>query len=46
MKQKLQMAPSSANNQLQVFVLLVLEMALFMLLIVPMPFNVKRKIFT
>ncbi|KAL2210465.1 B-cell receptor-associated 31-like protein [Sarocladium strictum] len=29
-----------------VFVLLVLEMALFMLLIVPMPFNVKRKIFT
>jgi hypothetical protein len=26
--------------------LLVFEMALFMLLIVPMPFNVKRKIFT
>ncbi|KAF4339094.1 endoplasmic reticulum transmembrane [Fusarium beomiforme] len=29
-----------------VFLLLVFEMALFMLLIVPMPFNVKRKIFT
>ena len=29
-----------------VFVLLVLEMALFMLLIVPLPFGVKRKIFT
>ncbi|KAF4446267.1 hypothetical protein F53441_10069 [Fusarium austroafricanum] len=29
-----------------VFMLLVFEMALFMLLIVPMPFNVKRKIFT
>lgn len=29
-----------------VFVLLVLEMALFMLLIVPMPFSLKRKIFT
>ncbi|KAF7546229.1 hypothetical protein G7Z17_g8577 [Cylindrodendrum hubeiense] len=29
-----------------VFLLLVFEMALFMLLIVPLPFNVKRKIFT
>jgi B-cell receptor-associated protein 31 len=29
-----------------VFVLLVLEMALFMLLIVPMPFTLKRTIFT
>jgi len=29
-----------------VFILLMLEMALFMLLILPMPFNVKRKIFT
>ncbi|KAK7408770.1 Endoplasmic reticulum transmembrane protein 3 [Neonectria magnoliae] len=29
-----------------VFVLLVFEMTLFMLLIVPLPFNVKRKIFT
>ncbi|KAF4976961.1 hypothetical protein FZEAL_6431 [Fusarium zealandicum] len=30
----------------QVFVLLVFEMALFMALILPMPFNVKRKLFT
>jgi len=29
-----------------VFLLLVFEMALFMLLIIPLPFNVKRKIFT
>ncbi|KAK0384080.1 hypothetical protein NLU13_8169 [Sarocladium strictum] len=29
-----------------VFVLLMLEMALFMLLIIPMPFTIKRKIFT
>jgi B-cell receptor-associated protein 31 len=29
-----------------VFMLLVFEMGLFMLLIFPMPFNVKRKIFT
>ncbi|KAH6990761.1 B-cell receptor-associated protein 31-like-domain-containing protein [Ilyonectria sp. MPI-CAGE-AT-0026] len=30
----------------QVFILLVFEMLLFMLLIVPLPFNAKRKIFT
>lgn len=30
----------------QVFLLLVFEMTLFMLLIVPLPFNAKRKIFT
>lgn len=30
----------------QVFLLLVAEMALFMLLVVPMPFTVKRKMFT
>jgi hypothetical protein len=29
-----------------VFALLVLEMGMFMLLIIPLPFNVKRKIFT
>jgi hypothetical protein len=28
-----------------VFVLLMAEMGLFMLLIVPLPFNIKRKIF-
>ncbi len=31
---------------LQVFVLLMAEMALFMLLIVPLPFAIKRKMFT
>jgi hypothetical protein len=30
----------------QVFLLLVAEMALFMLLVIPMPFTVKRKMFT
>jgi hypothetical protein len=30
----------------QVFVLLVFEMALFMMLVVPLPFTLKRKIFT
>lgn len=30
----------------QVFVLLMAEMALFMLLIVPMPFTIKRRMFT
>ncbi len=30
----------------QVFVLLVAEMSLFMLLVVPMPFTVRRKMFT
>lgn len=35
-----------ANCVAQVFLLLVFEMALFMLLIIPLPFNVKRKIFT
>lgn len=30
----------------QVFLLLVFEMAVFMALIVPLPFTVKRKIFT
>jgi B-cell receptor-associated protein 31 len=29
-----------------VFVLLVFEMALFMMLVVPLPFTLKRKIFT
>jgi hypothetical protein len=29
-----------------VFMLLMLEMALFMLLIIPLPFTIKRKIFT
>lgn len=32
--------------QLQVFLLLMSEMALFMVLIVPLPFTVKRKLFT
>ena len=31
---------------LQVFLLLVVEMAIFMLLIVPLPFSMKRKLFT
>lgn len=30
----------------QVFLLLVAEMALFMLLVVPMPFGMRRKLFT
>lgn len=30
----------------QVFLLLVTEMALFMLLVLPMPFSVRRRIFT
>lgn len=30
----------------QVFVLLVAEMTIFMLLVVPMPFTIRRKMFT
>lgn len=40
--------PSSepANPWRQVFLLLVAEMALFMLLILPLPFSMRRKMFT
>jgi hypothetical protein len=33
-------------SNLQVFMLLMAEMALFMLLIIPMPFSLKRRVFT
>lgn len=39
------MAVLTASNP-QVFMLLMAEMALFMFLIVPMPFSLKRRVFT
>lgn len=39
------MAALTASNP-QVFMLLMAEMALFMFLIVPMPFSLKRRVFT
>jgi hypothetical protein len=35
-----------ANNSIQVFLLLVAEMTLFMVLILPIPFTMRRKMFT
>lgn len=39
------MAALTASNP-QVFMLLMAEMALFMFLIIPMPFSLKRRVFT
>jgi B-cell receptor-associated protein 31 len=36
---------NNASNMTQVFVLLMAEMALFMTLIIPLPFTIKRKMF-
>lgn len=39
------MVPLTVSNP-QVFMLLMAEMALFMFLIIPMPFSLKRRVFT
>lgn len=36
----------NANKRLQVFMLLVFEMGVFMMLIIPFPNTIRRKIFT
>jgi Bap31/Bap29 transmembrane region len=38
--------PRANESILQVFLLLVFEMVVFMALIIPMPFTMKRKLFT